>query len=213
MSTYSKSLLQNIWEKVIAKILAGLFLILVILTRLGEFINEHSGRIVSWLTTILVLIMCYDVLMRYAFQNTSVWIVELEWHLFALIFLIGAAYTLKHDAHVRVDVFYAKRSPRTQAIINFVGTVVFLIPLSIIVIKTSYNFAYNSFLINESSADPGGLPARYLIKGSITVGFILLLMQAIAEATKSLVHIIGLERMKLFMARHFPMIYKLRIPN
>ena len=121
MSNSSGNFLKILWKKVLARVLAGHFLILIILTRLGSFVNEYSGRFIAWLTSILVLIMCYDVFMRYIFKNTSVWIVELEWHLFALIYLIGAAYTLKHDAHVRVDVFYAKFSPKTQAIINFLG--------------------------------------------------------------------------------------------
>ena len=150
-----------------------------------DTINEWAGRIIAWLTSILVIFMCYDVLMRYFFNQTSIWITELEWHLFALIFLIGAAYTLKHDAHVRVDVFYTKFNPTKKAIINILGTIFFLIPFCLIIIKSSFSYAEMSFNIGERSPDPGGLPARYIIKGSITFGFGLLLIQAIGEVIKS----------------------------
>ena len=137
--------------------------------------------------------MCVDVIRRYLFNQTAVWITELEWHLFALIFLIGAGYALKHDKHVRVDLFYAKFSPKQKAWVNLLGTLLFLIPWCWIIISSSYNYAHNSYLINESSPDPGGLPARYIIKFSITVGFILLLLQAIALVLDSVLVITGKE--------------------
>ena len=92
-------------------------------------INETIGRAASWLTSILVVLICYDVVMRYLVNETSAWITELQWHLFALIFLFGAGYALKHDRHVRVDLFYSKMSKRDQAWINFLGTLIFLIPM------------------------------------------------------------------------------------
>ena len=150
-----------------------------------EAISDLSGKVVSWLCLILVILMCYDVTMRYLFNQTSIAFFELEWHLFSLIFLLGAAYTFKHDKHVRVDVFYSKFSPRKKAWVNLIGTLVFLIPFCYIILKTSLQFANNSFQIKESSPDPGGLPARYLIKYAISLGFLLLMLQAIAQALRS----------------------------
>ncbi len=152
-----------------------------------DTLNETIGKLVSWLTTALVIIFCYDVVMRYLFSNTAVWITELEWHFFSLIFLIGAAYAFKHDKHVRVDVFYSNFSVKGKALINFIGITIFLIPWCLVIIKASYNYASYALLLNEGSANPGGLPYRFIIKFSITVGFILLLLQAISEWMKALV--------------------------
>jgi len=165
--------------------------ILLILSQITDTISEYSGRVVSWLTTILMLLICYDVAMRYLFNETSIAIFELEWHLFAIIFLLGAAYTLKYDKHVRVDVFYSKFSPRNQAWINLLGTLILLIPFCWIAISTSWSFTLNAFSIQESSPDPGGLPARYLIKGAIPLGFTFLLIQAISLLSKSLLTIMN----------------------
>ncbi len=156
-------------------------------------INELIGKTIAWLTTCLVLFMCFDVVRRYLFNETAVWITEMEWHIFAFIFLLSAGYALKHDKHVRVDLFYANFSPKRKAWINLIGTIAFLIPWCWIIIMASYNYAHNSYMINESSPDPGGLPARYIIKFSITLGFILLLIQAVALLLESLATIMGKE--------------------
>ena len=108
-----------------------------------------------------------------------------------MIFLIGAAYTLKHDGHVRVDIIYTKMSPRTQAWVNLIGTFLLLIPFCLIVIIATKMFVLNSWAVQETSPDPGGLPARYIIKAIIPVGFFLLLLQGISQAFKSLLLILG----------------------
>ena len=115
----------------------------------------------------------------------------MEWHIFALIFLIGAAYTLKEDGHVRVDVFYSHMNPRNKAIVDLLGCVIFLIPFSILVIWTSIKFVEMSWVIREVSPDPGGLPARYLLKASITAGFVLVLLQGVAMALRNLLTLLG----------------------
>ena len=143
-----------------------------------EKITTWVGKASSWVSVFLVVIICVDVLLRYCFSNTKSWIIELEWHLFALIFLLGGAYALRKDQHVRVDVWYTKQSTRTQAWVNLFGTIIFLIPWCLVIIYTSYNYAENAWAIGESSPDPGGLPARYIIKFVITIGFCLLLLQA-----------------------------------
>lgn len=149
-------------------------------------LSERTGQAISWLTTLMVLVVCYDVVTRYALKRSSVAIQELEWHLFAAIFLLGAAYTLKADRHVRVDVLYVRFSPATQAWVNLLGCLVFLIPFCLLVIFSSKTFVLNSFRIMETSPDPGGLPARWVLKACIPLGFLLLLLQGLAMMLKSL---------------------------
>jgi TRAP-type mannitol/chloroaromatic compound transport system permease small subunit len=143
-------------------------------------LNEGLGRLTAWLTTGLVLVVCVDVLRRYLFKATSVAVIELEWYLFSIIFLLAAGYSLKHDQHVRVDVFYTRMTLKGKAWVNFGGTLLFLIPFCVVVIYTSYKFAWVSWQMNESSPNPGGLPATYFIKAMIPIGFVFLLLQALA---------------------------------
>lgn len=151
-----------------------------------DALNERLGRLVAWLTSTLVVLFCLDVAMRYIFNISFAAVFELEWHLFAVIFLIGAGYTLKHDKHVRVDVFYAQMAPRRQAWINLCGVLLFLFPVCFVIIKTSLLFVYNSWIIGEGSPDPGGLPARYIIKAFIPIGFVLLSLQGLSLALRSI---------------------------
>ena len=161
--------------------------------RFVDSINEKLGILVSWITTFMVLVVCYDVVTRYFLKKSSVAVQELEWHLFAIIFLVGAAYTLKYDRHVRVDVLYMKFKPKTKAWVNFLGSLIFLLPVCLIGIWSSKNFVMNSFLIGEGSPDPGGLPARYILKAVIPIGFFLLLLQGMALSFRSLIEITGKE--------------------
>ena len=148
-------------------------------------INEWIGRSISWLTTALVVLVFYDVVWRYFLSDTETWIMELEWHLFALIFLLGAGYALKHDRHVRVDLFYAKFSERDKALVNAIGGLLFLLPWCIFIIYGSWQYAWESFLIRETSPDPGGLPALYPIKFAIVLGILLLFFQGLSELIKA----------------------------
>ena len=159
--------------------------------RFADGLNECVGRGIAWLTAALVAVVCYDVFTRYLLKNSLVAVQELQWHLFALIFLIGAAYSLKYDKHVRVDVFYSRFSPRTRAWVNFIGSVLFLIPFCAIVIISSQTFVSSAFRIGETSPDPGGLPGRWVLKAAIPVGFALLLLQGLALACRSLLAILG----------------------
>lgn len=147
---------------------------------------EYFGKIGSTLTVALVVVIVTDVILRYFFANTKTWIIELEWHMFSLIFLLGAAYAFQKDEHVRVDVFYARFSEKKKATINLIGILLFVIPWCLVVIYTSWNYAYNSFSFREASPNPGGLPARYIIKFCITAGFLLLMLQSIAQIVKSI---------------------------
>lgn len=158
------------------------------LINLIEKIAELTGRAVSWLVMGMVLLIAYDVAMRYLFQIGSVGLQELEWHLFALIFLLGAAYTFKHDGHVRVDIFYHSRhmDSRRRAWVGLLGGLFFLLPFCLLIIISSAPFVANSFGMGEGSPDAGGLPYRFLLKAAIPVGFSLLLLQGVAHMLRSL---------------------------
>ena len=154
-------------------------------------LNEWIGRGVSWVTTGMVAVVFVDVVMRYAFKTSFVFVQELEWHLFAFIFLIGAGYTLLHDGHVRVDIIYQKLGPKGQAWINLVGTITCLIPGCIMIIDSSWPWVMASFSILEGSPDPGGIPYRFIIKACIPVGFVLILFQGFSLGLNSLLVILG----------------------
>jgi len=163
------------------------------LSRWIDEINERIGRLVAWVSLGLVLVIFSDVVMRYLFNTSYVFIQELEWHLFAFIFLIGAGYTLLHDGHVRVDIIYQRLGLKGRAWINLGGVLLFLIPGCVMVMTTSWKFMLNSLLILEGSPDPGGIPWRFIVKGFIPAGFFLLLLQGISLGIHSLLQILGIE--------------------
>ncbi len=154
--------------------------------RFLDAVSEYSGRAVSWLTAAMVAVVCFDVVTRYFLKSSSVAVAELEWHLFAIIFLLGAAYTLKHDRHVRVDVLYTRFSPKQKAWVDLLGCLIFLIPFCLLVFWFSQTFVSNAFTIRETSPDPGGLPARYILKACIPLGFFLVFLQGLSGALKSI---------------------------
>ncbi|GIV31358.1 MAG: C4-dicarboxylate ABC transporter [Saprospiraceae bacterium] len=156
--------------------------------RLCQYIdklNDAVGRAAAWLMVPLILLVSFDVIARKAFSFTRIWIMDLEWHLFALIFLLAAAYTLKADRHVRVDLFYEKFQLRDKALVDFIGSLVLLIPWCLVVIWFGFAYARESWLLGEGASEPGGLPARYVIKFSVVVGIALLLLQGISLTYRS----------------------------
>jgi TRAP-type mannitol/chloroaromatic compound transport system permease small subunit len=157
-------------------------------------LSDKIGHLVGWMTTLMVLTVFYDTVMRYAFNKGNVALQELEWHLFAIVFLLGAAYTLKANGHVRVDILYVRLSKKTKAWIDFIGVFIFLIPFSVMVILSTKGFIMNSWAIREISPDPGGLPARYILKTMIPLGFSLLIVQGLSEAAKNFMIIMGYKR-------------------
>jgi len=158
-----------------------------------DSIAEWTGRAVSWLVLAMVLLIAYDVAMRYLFQAGSVALQELEWHLFALLFLLGAAYTFKHDGHVRVDILYHGRrmSHRGRAWIDLLGGLLLLVPFCLLIIVSSFPFVETAFAMREGSPDPGGLPYRFLLKAAIPLAFGLLLLQGIAHMLRSAQVLLG----------------------
>jgi TRAP-type mannitol/chloroaromatic compound transport system permease small subunit len=153
-------------------------------------LNDRIGMTIRWLTLIMVLIGAVSAVVRY-FARSQQWqlnltpATEAQWYLFSVIFLMGAAYGLNHDVHVRVDVLYERMSPKVQAWIDMAGTVLFLIPFSIMMLYVSYPAVRASWNVRETSPDPGGL-ARYPIKALILVSFALLVLQAISQIVKQI---------------------------
>ncbi|SNS93666.1 TRAP-type mannitol/chloroaromatic compound transport system, small permease component [Ekhidna lutea] len=143
-------------------------------------LNSAIGKGVSWLTLVLVLVIVIDVILRYSLSITSAASFEMEWHLFAAIFLLGAAFTLKNDKHVRVDVFYHNFSDKTKAWVNLIGTLTLLLPFCGVALWESLSFVQSSYQLGETSPQPGGLPARWVIKSTIPAGFLLLGLQGIS---------------------------------
>jgi TRAP-type mannitol/chloroaromatic compound transport system permease small subunit len=166
------------------------------LCRWIDTLNEWVGRGTGWAALGLVLVVFTDVVMRYLFNTSFVFVQELEWQLFAFIFLIGAGYTLLYDGHVRVDVIYQRYSPRGKAWTNLLGVVFFLIPGCLMIIETSWHFAFRSWVMGEGSPDPGGIPYRFIVKGFIPIGFSLLLLQGISLGVRSLLQILNIEKPK-----------------
>jgi len=157
-------------------------------------LSNITGRFVGWLTTAMVLVVFYDTVMRYTFNKGNVALQELEWFLFSIVFLLGAAYTLKENGHVRVDILFVNLSTKTKAWIDFLGIFIFLIPFSIIVIYSTKGFVMNSWAVREVSPDPGGLPAYYLLKAMIPLGFAFLIVQGLSQAAKNFMIIMGYKR-------------------
>lgn len=152
--------------------------------------SDWLGRHLSWLTLAMVLIGAWNAIARKTDRFTGLHLssnafIELQWYFFSVVFLLGAAYTLRHNEHVRVDVLYGRLSPKLQAAINLVGTLVFLFPFCALMIWVSAPAVINSWQIWEISNDPGGLP-RYPIKTLVPIAFLLLAVQGLSEFLKNL---------------------------
>ena len=133
-------------------------LLLNLASKIDAF-TEYTGKCISSLVIILVLLVGYDVSMRYLFNSGSIAIQELEWHLFSIIFLLGSAYTLKHNEHVRLDIFYNSKfmNKTTRAWCDVLGTLLILIPFCLLIIVSAWPFVTQAYIHNETSPDPGGL--------------------------------------------------------
>jgi TRAP-type mannitol/chloroaromatic compound transport system permease small subunit len=139
------------------------------------------GACTSWVALVIVLLMATNVLLRYSFSVGTVWAQELEWHLLVPLILFGMSYALRHGEHVRVDIVYSRLSARRKLVVDLVSAVLTVV-VSVLIIWFSLHYVQQSFVIDEGSPDPGGIPHRFLIKGLIPVGFTLLLLQGIANA-------------------------------
>ena len=145
---------------------------------------DGAGRMVAWLLLALVLLMSANVLLRYLFSIGSVAAQELEWHLMSPIVLIGMAYALLHDGHLRVDLIYVKLPERARLVVNLAASLIGIV-FSGLVIWLAWKYVLQAYAIDEGSPDPGGLPHRYLLKAFIPLGFALLLLYSIGEAIQA----------------------------
>ena len=149
--------------------------------KICDTVNEWIGSyLVCGIVFSFVAIIFGNVILRYVFNTSFVFMAELEWHLFAMIFLLGAGYTLLHDRHVRVDIFYSTMSRKKQALINCIGVLLLLVPSCYLVLSTGIPWVISAYKIGEVSIDPGGIPARFAIKAMLPLGYGLILLQGIS---------------------------------
>jgi len=144
---------------------------------------DAIGRVTAWSSFALALVMGGNVLLRYVFHTGTVWSQELEWHLMAPICLFGMSYALRHGEHVRVDVVYASYSQKSKDFVEIV-TALLAMAISLIIIWLSFGYVMQSWSVGEGSANPGGIPARYLLKAMIPVGFALFFLQSLAQGIR-----------------------------
>ena len=165
--------------------------ILLTISRAIDAINERIGRTVIWLVLVMALVSSGNAMVRYLFnQSSNAWL-ELQWYLFAAVFLLCAGYTLLHNEHIRIDVVSSRLSPRTRIWIDIFGAVVFLLPVSVFVLWLSWPIFVNAWVSGESSSNAGGLirwPARLLVPA----GFMLLSLQGFSELIKRIAALRGL---------------------
>jgi TRAP-type mannitol/chloroaromatic compound transport system permease small subunit len=143
------------------------------------------GALSAVVLGLLVALIVFDATRRYLFHEGSVALQELEWHLFDIVIMLGVAYAMHRGAHVRVDIFYDRFSERVKHLVNLATMLLFVLPVSGLIIYVSYDFVLMSFTQMEASSDPGGLPYRYLVKSLIPLGFSLLILQALREVAET----------------------------
>jgi TRAP-type mannitol/chloroaromatic compound transport system permease small subunit len=149
-----------------------------------DAVAERTGRLISWLTLAMVMATVAVVVLRYAFDQGLIWLQESVNWMHSVVFLLGAAYTLKADEHVRVDIFYRGMSVRRRALVDLTGTVLFLLPLCAFLLVESWQYVSVSWRIAERSREAGGLPMLYLLKAVIPLMAVLLALQGVALALR-----------------------------
>jgi len=155
-------------------------------------VNEWIGKTISWLTLFMVLATFLIVVFRYVFDMGWIAMQESVSYMHAIVFMLGTAYTLKHNAHVRVDIIYQRCSAKTQAWIDCIGTVLLLMPVTGFIIWSSWEYVADSWSIQEGSRNSGGLPGVYLLKTSILLMAALLILQSISLFLQNLLIALGL---------------------
>lgn len=166
------------------------------LQRLVERIDgfsEWTGRSIAWLTLAMVLIQFLVVVLRYGFSEGSIATQESITYLHALVFMLGAAYTLKREGHVRVDIFYRKMSDRGRAWVDLLGTLLLLAPMFVFLVIVSWTTVINSWTRLEGSPEAGGLPLVFLLKTILLVMPVLMLLQGISLAARNLLRLSGFQ--------------------
>ncbi len=150
-----------------------------------DTMSKYAGTVAAFLVVFLSLLVFYDATARYLFGFGSIALQEIEWHLFDAVFLLGLSYALKHDKHVRVDIFFEHYSKETKAIVQILSMLFLIIPFSVVFLSDAWGMFWQSYIQQEISSDPGGLSHRYVIKGVLVLAFVLLVMQALSEVLKA----------------------------
>lgn len=148
-------------------------------------ITRRSGRKLAWLCIAMALLTCTIVILRDGFNWGNIALQEAVMYMHGCVFMLGAAYTLQQDGHIRVDIFYRHFNPRTKAWVNATGTIMFLIPLCCLMIGTSWHYVLESWTIYEDSPEPGGIPAVFLLKTLIPLLAATLLIQGITQGLRA----------------------------
>ena len=167
---------------------------ITILARVSRALDrsiEITGRISSWLCLLLTLLVAGDVIARYIWHVGSVAEQELEWHLLAVIAMLGASYTLQQGEHVRVDIFYQYYSDHFKRWLDIWVPLIIIVPTALFIAFVSLRFVEMSYAVQEGSPDPGGLPARYLLKAFLPIGFGLVALQGVAMVCDGIVKLIA----------------------
>ena len=152
--------------------------------KLDQF-SEFTGNAIAWLLLLMMLVTSLVVFMRYLLNSGSIAMQESVIYMHGTVFLLGIAYALKRQAHVRVDILYQKFSLRTQALVDLLGTIFFLIPFAVFVTWVSIEYVSFSWSLRESSPEPGGLPGVFLLKTLIPVMSVTLLLQGLSELIRN----------------------------
>ena len=156
---------------------------LLALARLIDALTERVGRVVIWLVLVATLISAGNALIRYSLgESSNAWL-EIQWYLFGAMFLLAAGYTLKHNGHVRIDIFYNRLGPRGQAWIDLIGGLLFLLPMAVLLAWLAWPMFHEAWVTHEISPDAGGL-VRWPVKLLLPLGFGLLALQGVAEVIK-----------------------------
>lgn len=150
-----------------------------------DLISKYAGYMAAILVVILSFLVVYDATVRYLFSAGSIALQEIEWYLFDVIFLLGLTYALKHDKHVRVDIFFEHYSQDTRAIVQIFSMMLLVLPFSLLFLNDAFDMTLQSYLQNEISSDPGGLAYRWIIKVMLVLAFALLVLQALSEVLKA----------------------------
>ncbi|MGM0595080.1 MAG: TRAP transporter small permease subunit [Pseudomonadota bacterium] len=158
--------------------------------RIDQF-SDWTGRLLAWLTLAMVLITFTVVVLRYLFDSGWIALQESITYMHALVFMLGAAYTLRHDGHVRVDIFYQRFGERGRAWVDLLGTLLLLLPVCAFIAWASWDYVSNAWELREGSREAGGLPGVYLLKTAIPLMALLLLLQGCALALRSALVLLG----------------------
>lgn len=150
-----------------------------------DAITNYSGLALAWLSLGMAILTALIVLLRYGFNLGSITAQEAVIYMHGCLFMLGAAYTLKTDGHVRVDILYQNFSTRTRAWVNSIGGIVFLLPLCVFIFGVSWNYVIESWAIRESSPEPGGIPAVFLLKSLLPLMALNLLLQGVSEILRN----------------------------